>query len=206
MTMMNKTKLVIFDLDETIVHNQIPFAEMRERIMKRLGISTTPPHLFEFLRGLGDDALKILQEEEIRRAKSAEVDPEFDRILKFLKERKIKVAVLTRNSRAAAEIALGDYVKKIDALLCRDDGLPPKPAPDGVIYLLNRFSASPEGCIMVGDYDYDIMAARRAGCIAVRLGEGNGDLHISSLSELIPLLTSLNTRLQRGKGYEFKRN
>ncbi len=186
-----RIRLVIFDLDETIVINRIPFAEMRSRILKEINMSANPPHLYEFLRDLNPSYLKILEREEIRRAENSYVHPAFDEVLRFLRNENIKVAVLTRNSRRAAEIALGDYLQRIDALVTRDDTFPPKPSPDAILYLINRFSSTPSETIVVGDYDYDIQAGRAAGCITVRIGKGEADYVIGDLSELIPLLSGL---------------
>ncbi|NPA75466.1 MAG: HAD family hydrolase [Euryarchaeota archaeon] len=184
-------RLVIFDLDETVVHNTVPFSEIRKRIMNEINCDESPPHLYEFLKEKGEEYLKILEREEIRRAKSATVDPEFPAIVEWLKSRGINVAILTRNSRRAAELALSEYINKIDALICRDDGFPPKPAPDAVFYLMHRFSANPDETVVVGDYDYDIEAGRRAGCITVRIGTGEADFSIDSLNELKSIVSPL---------------
>ncbi len=188
---MANIRLVIFDLDETIVKNTIPFSEIREKVLSAVGSRENPAHLYEFIRDNYPDYLPILEHEEINRAKSAYVDPVFEEILKFLRDNGINVAVLTRNSRKAALIALGDYAGRIDALITRDDGFPPKPAPDAIFYLMGRFSSTPSSTIMVGDYDYDIEAGKLAGCITVRIGKGDGDYVISSLKEVIKIISDI---------------
>ncbi len=184
-------RLVIFDLDETVVINRVPFYEMRERILEEVGVSADPPHLYEFLRSMGPQYIRILEREEIRRAQNSYVHPAFDGILDFLRGRGVKIAILTRNSRKAAETALGDYINRIDALVTRDDPFPPKPSPEPVIYLMRRFSSSPPETVVVGDYDYDVQAGRAAGCITVRIGSGDADYVIGDLSEILPLFDTL---------------
>ncbi len=181
-------KLVIFDMDDTIVHNSIPFSYMRERILRELKIDNAPQHLYEFLRDIGAHALAVLEREELKRAKTSFVDKDLDFVLMSLKKRGIKVAILTRNTLKAAKVALGKRADEFDAIVGRDSGFRPKPAPDGVIYLMNRFGTKPWETLMVGDYDYDIEAGKRAGCITVRIGNGEADFNIKNLKEILRIV------------------
>ena len=184
-----RIKLVIFDLDETIVENTIPFSEMRERILGEMGVKDAPRHLYEFLKAKGEEYLKLLEREEIRRAKKARIMSSLPRVLEYLNEMGIKKAVLTRNSKKATMIALGDYAKKFDAIITREDEFEPKPSDEGVRYLLEKFNAMPKECIMVGDYDYDIIAGRRAGCITVGVRMDKGDYRVEEVGDLISLIS-----------------
>ncbi len=184
-------KLVIFDLDDTIVENTIPFSEMRERILNEMGIEEAPRHLYEFLKGKGEEYLKLLEREEIRRAKKARIASSLPSVLEFLKERGIKKAVLTRNSKKATMIALGDYAREFDAIITREDEFEPKPSDEAVNYLLNKFNVSREECMVVGDYDYDIIAGKRAGCITVGVRMDKGDYRIEDIGGLVELISML---------------
>ncbi len=187
----SKIRLVIFDLDETVVHNTIPFSEMRRRIMHEIGCNENPPHLYEFLKEMGGEYLAILEREEIRRAQSATVDPAFPEIADFLHAHGCRVAILTRNSRKATLIALGEYASLADMIICRDDGFLPKPSPEAALHMLSHFEISAEKCIMVGDYLYDVQTGKAAGCITVKIGDGDADFTITTLRELLPLLEKI---------------
>ncbi|ADD08079.1 HAD family hydrolase [Candidatus Aciduliprofundum boonei] len=189
-------KLVIFDLDDTIVENTIPFSEMRERILNEMGIEDAPKHLYEFLKARGEEYLKLLEREEIKRAKKARIASSLPSVLEFLKERGIKKAVLTRNSKKATIIALGDYVKEFDAIITREDEFEPKPSDEAVNYLLKKFNVSKDECIVVGDYDYDIIAGKRAGCITVGVRMGKGDYRIEDIRELVELISMLENDIR----------
>ncbi len=184
-------KLVIFDMDETIVRNEIPFFEMRERIMKEIGSDENPPHLYEFLKSRGNKYVEILKREEIRRAKNSHVDKDLEYVLRELKNMNVRVAILTRNCREATFIALGKFAELFDSIITREDGFPPKPAPDAVVYLMSRFKSRGSETMVVGDYDYDMDAGSKAGCITVRLGDGYGDYKISRLRDIIKILEEL---------------
>ncbi len=43
------------------------------------------------------------------------------------------------------------------------DHFPAKPAPDALLHIMERYSLDPDGSIMLGDRDIDILAARNAG-------------------------------------------
>ncbi len=181
-------KLVIFDLDETIVENAIPFSEMRERILRRIGSEEKPRHLYEFLKAKGERYLQLLEKEEIRRAKKAKVVKSLPQILEYLDKNGIRKAVLTRNSKRATMIALGDYARYFDAIITRDDGFEPKPSDEAIRYLLEKFGVNSGECVVVGDYEYDIIAGKKAGCITVGIKLDEGDYRIENLEELLTLL------------------
>jgi len=185
-------KLVIFDLDETIVENRIPFSEMRERILKEMGVKDAPRHLYEFLKARGEEYLKLLEREEIRRAKKAKIVDSLPRVLDYLEKRGIKKAVLTRNSKKATMLALGNYAERFDAIITREDEFEPKPSEEAVKYLLDKFGVKSQECIVVGDYDYDITAGRRAGCITVGVRMDKGDYRVEDIGELIALISRLS--------------
>ncbi len=181
-------KLVVFDLDDTIIVNEIPFSQIRERIFRKIGVKDGPKHLYEFLRDLGDEYVKLLEKEEIWRARESRIHPSLPEILKYLDSKGIKKVVLTRNSRRAAEIALGEYISKFDCVITRDDGFEPKPSPDALLYLLKKFDVRGEECLVVGDYLYDMESGKRAGCITVCIGDWDADYKIKNLGELLKIL------------------
>ncbi len=188
-------KLVIFDLDDTIVVNTMPFSEMRERILKKIGRTDGPKHLYEFLKAMGEDYVKILEEEEIKRARRAKIHPALPKILDYLDSRGIKKSVLTRNCREAALIALGSWASKFDMVLTRDDDFAPKPSPEAVMHILEKLNVRPEECLMVGDYLYDMQAGKSAGCLTACIGEWDADFHLKSLEDLLNILERLITDL-----------
>ena len=97
------------------------------------------------------------------------------------------------HSKKAALLALGKYVSLFDDIITRDDGFEPKPSADAIIHLLKKYGVKGENCIVIGDYEYDIIAGKNAGCITVRVGEGSGDYRISKIDELLNLLNELNS-------------
>lgn len=65
----------------------------------------------------------------------------------------------------------------------------PKPAPDGMVEILEHFSCSPSEAIYIGDSIIDQMHAEASGVrlIAFRNKELQADFHVNSFSEILNL-------------------
>lgn len=50
--------------------------------------------------------------------------------------------------------------------VCPQQGFPRKPAPDMLLYLMERYHLSPERCMMIGDRPLDVQAGRSAGMLS----------------------------------------
>ena len=66
----------------------------------------------------------------------------------------------------------------------------PKPAPDGVLYLLDKYGLKKEETLMVGDRELDVMAGKNAGtygCLFTKEKEieTNADFVIRDISEIL---------------------
>lgn len=91
-----------------------------------------------------------------------------------------RAAVVTSDDRAPtdrtlAHLGLGDL---LDAVVCADDGLPTKPAPDAVTHVCVSHAIDPSRVAVIGDSPADIEMGRRAGAaltIGVRTGIGSDD-------------------------------
>jgi HAD superfamily hydrolase (TIGR01509 family) len=156
---------VIFDLDGTLVDSGLDFDQMRREM--RL-----PPRqpILEAIAQLpaeeGRRCLEILRRHEMEGAARATPMPDVDRLLSLLAQRGLRRAVLTRNSREAALSCLERLCVLFDLLLAREDG-PPKPDPLGIIKICQAWQSDPSEVAMIGDYRFDLEAARSAGARAV---------------------------------------
>ena len=108
-----------------------------------------------------------------------------------------RIAVATSDDRDPTERALAalDVADAIDAIVCADDGVEVKPAPDMVLYLCTALGVTPERTAVVGDSPADLRMARAAGAglsIGVLTGVGAridlaplADAVIDSVGELL---------------------
>ena len=118
-------------------------------------------------------------------------------LLAHLTALEIPIGILTRNIREVVETFARTFSFRFQAIYTREDG-PHKPAPDGVLALCARLGAPPAETLTVGDYKFDVLAGRAAGCRTVLLHAeplspaehadwGTPDLVVASLRELLPI-------------------
>jgi len=182
-------KAVIFDLDETLIHSNINFRKMKERVISfleergvskgLLGLNMLNVEItrkaIEDLKRKGLPAAKIkvilrkvneiMNETELESLSGARPVEGAAETLRALKERGVKVGVMTRSCREYAERALSKFGLKryVDAVSARDDVEKPKPNPQHADHILKLLKADAESSVLVGDHWLDGVCARRAG-------------------------------------------
>ncbi len=204
-------RAVLFDFDGTLtLPGHLDFAEIRRAIGCPPGAS-----LLGHIESLDDSAAReraseILDRFETEAAERSEEDPDAARVVRFCRERGLRLGIITRNSRRSLErsfegfssIALDDF----EAVLTRDDPIEVKPAPDGVLHLCSALGIEAAEAAVVGDFIYDIEAGTRAGALTIfydsnperNFAAPQADYTISRLGELAELL-SLHLPLPAGK-------
>ncbi len=193
-------RAVIFDIDGTLVDsfeayyevfNQgiavlgagpVARAVLRENLAKGLGLREI---LQNVLATPVDDVTYEACREEIHSLfKQVELEgvklfPGTEELFKHLVGKGIKIGIATGRTSSPEDewlrfrrLGLDSY---ISALVTSREIEHRKPAPDVIIECARRLKVSTENCIVVGDTEPDIMAARRAGAIAVAVTTGHED-------------------------------
>lgn len=103
--------------------------------------------------------------------------------LRRLRAAGLRIALITTDERTSTEQALAKLglAPLIDAMVCGDDGMPLKPAPDAALEVCRRLGVSPGAAIMVGDTIADMDMARRAD-VARTIGVASGALSAEALA------------------------
>lgn len=103
--------------------------------------------------------------------------------LQRLHDAGLRVALVTTDERSSSEEGLTKLglAPLIDAMVCGDDGIPHKPAPDAALEVCRRLGVAPGSAIMVGDTIADMTMARRAG-LARAIGVASGALSAEALA------------------------
>lgn len=193
-------RAVIFDLDGTLTEPLLDF----EAIRREIGIAPGLP-ILEALEGR-DQAFRewaegILRRHELDAIAAATLADGCVELLALLEARGIPTAILTRNMREAVDAFIRRFGFHFRAVFTREDG-PPKPSPRGALALCEALGFPGAQTLAVGDYKYDVIAARGAGCRTALVRHpppldldewGTPDLVVSSLRELLPLWATTAT-------------
>jgi len=149
-------RLVVFDLDGTLVEFNIPV----ERIKSLLGIKGSI--LEEIMRSENaPEMLEILERHEVESARNSRLYPGVREFLELLDEHGVVTALYTRNSWKSVRINLKKHRLSFDYVFTREDDVKPSPLP--ILHLMEEVNASRNDTAMVGDYLFDYQTARNAG-------------------------------------------
>jgi HAD superfamily hydrolase (TIGR01509 family) len=193
-----KIKAVIFDLDGTITEPYLNFDKIREEI----GLAADAGPLLEAMEMMNPAERKkteeILYKYEQAAIEHSTLNKGASETLKQLRQMKIHIGVLTRNTRSNASAVAKKHNIKFDAIVDRDDG-PVKPDPFGVKRLCEHFKVNPQQTLVVGDYLFDLQCAKAAGAIAILMKNSEkseqfprfADFTIDSLTEIIDIINKI---------------
>jgi len=193
-------KAVIFDLDGTLVVSTVDFMKFRKRLldyvkskgadMKDYDLSQMIVVMIskfeaemrrkkvpeETIQKYLEEIEQFLNEIELERIDETVPMPGAEEILRALREKGVKVGVLTRGCPAYAERALeiSRLGKYIDAVVARDrrSGISPKPSVQSAEAILRKLGVGRDEAIMVGDYSIDFICARDSGIRFIGLSSG----------------------------------
>ncbi|MDD5010672.1 MAG: HAD family hydrolase [Phycisphaerae bacterium] len=192
-----KIKAVIFDLDGTITQPYLDFDKIRVEI----GLAADSGPLLEVMEKMTPAQRKraeeILYKYEQLAIEHSALNKGAAETLDWLRNKKIHIGVLTRNTRLNTSAVAKKHNIEFDAVVDRHDG-PVKPDPFGVQKLCKHFNIQPQEAIVVGDYLFDLQSAKAAGAIAVLMKNSEksqqfadwADYTIDSLTKIIDIIES----------------
>ena len=185
------TKTVLFDMDGVLIdatewHYEalnesleiFGFSIPRDEHLNRFNGMTTRTKL-EILsaeknlpRGLHSIISDVKQDRTLRiAAKMCFPNASHLILLSSLKERDIKVGVVTNSIRLTSEFMLeyAGLTKYLDVLITNEDVDSPKPAPDGYRLAMKKLESLPGDTVVIEDGDHGIAAAISAGARVVKV-------------------------------------
>lgn len=186
---------VLFDLDGTLADSRLEFSAMC--IEANLPVGTP---LLEYLIALGDcdesrNLQSIIERHEMAGAHRAKWIAGAEVMVNRLFDAGVPMAIVTRNMRSAAELMVAKLEIPISLLITREDCLP-KPDPEGLLRVSERWDMPASALAYVGDYKYDMLAASNAGMLGVLLQNGRNaefadlaGVAITEFDELLPYLS-----------------
>jgi phosphoglycolate phosphatase len=212
-------KAMVFDFDGTLAVLTIDFGLMRRRVlewMKAYGIGEERIHekylleIIEEVRHLMveekrakeaekffDGAHQILKEVELEAAAGGKLIPGSKGVLLSLREKGVKVGIVTRNCEDAVRRVFPDLDAYCDVFVSRDGVRKVKPHPDHLTSVMKALRVSGAEAVMVGDHVLDILAGKKVGMKTVGVLTGyikreefekaGADYILSSVSEIYRL-------------------
>lgn len=178
-------KAMIFDFDGTLAVLNINFNLMKERVlqwMKGFGLEEErikEKYLLEIIEEVRhlmveekrvkeaetffDGAHQILKEVELEAAAGGKLIPGSKEVLRSLREKGVKVGIVTRNCEDAVRRVFPDMDAYCDVFVSRDGVKKVKPHPDHLTSVMRSLQVSGDETVMVGDHVLDILAGKKVG-------------------------------------------
>ena len=177
-------RAVIFDFDGTLAVLNIDFSSMRERIfdlMRHYGIeekTIQEKYLLEIIDEVYEmlweknpsgaetfyhESHHILHEVEMKAAEKGGLIPGTESTLEGLREKGIKVGIITRNCEDAVRKVFPYIDDFCDVFVSRNSVKKVKPHPDHLTHVMESLKISEKEAMMVGDHMIDIQAGKRVG-------------------------------------------
>lgn len=194
---LQRCKYWIFDLDGTLTQPVHDFTFIRkeldippdEDILSHLAFLSEP------LRSRKIERLDQLEHFYALQTKSA---AGVYSLIELLTQKQCKLGIVTRNTKVFTQLSLSVLQLQShfsdDYIIGRDEALP-KPEPHGIQKIISQWGIPASDAVMVGDYKYDLLAGRAAGCCTAHVSENDGlqwpeltDYRFKSLVELFDLL------------------
>jgi HAD superfamily hydrolase (TIGR01549 family) len=171
-------KAVIFDLDQTLIDSKDAHLASMVNSLEREGWPTKIKWLYGMTaEGILKYNFTDMPEETVRKIvahkriilknylNKVKVLSGAVELLRFLKENKIKVVLITNNTHREIYELLDtlDIRKYFDILVGIEDTDEPKPSPHPIIKAIEQLRMPLEEILYIGDSDTDIEAAKAAG-------------------------------------------
>ncbi len=181
---------VIFDWDGILADTKLDFSSVRKKYFggtRRLPLLESAPLLDEPTRSEYLDAIKA---EEMRGAEFSVPVEGARETVEFLNDQNVPWCVLSRNCRESIDLAAEKTGFTLPEHVFSREAEHVKPDPRAMLDAACAIGVPPKNCLVVGDYLYELLAARRAEmrCVLVR---ENDPASASLADACYPTMTAL---------------
>ena len=180
----HRTKLVLFDLDGTLIDTAPDFLESLNNVLRKhnkdsVSMDEIRPHISEGTSKLIKLFFKInendisfnlyknqfLLEYELNLTNNSNLFEGMSDFIKFLDKESIQYGVVTNKYYKYAQPILDSFLelKNMKVLICPDHVNNSKPDPEGILQACKKLDINPENAIYLGDHLNDIKAGICAG-------------------------------------------
>ena len=194
-------KAVLFDFDGTLTK---PGALNFPRLKETIGCPANVPVL-EFTEDLPtlsqrNKALEHLERFEKEAAVRSVPNTGAQKLIHFLRSKKIGIGIITRNTLSSIERALQNFedidISHFDVIVSRETPGRPKPSGDGIILATETLNVDVKQILMVGDsIDRDIHPAAKLGLNTAlakygqrEYGKGEADYELRDIRDVLSIV------------------
>lgn len=181
MISLEKKKVIVFDLDGTIVKLAVDWDHLKKRLTERYNEvyreSCEFIHIsacLDYVVNQNDETelqnfFKLIEEHEIKRIKDNKNIEEtiffLNNLRKFDVPKDTNIAVLSLNTRKTIieSLKLAGIYEKIGFIVGREDVRKWKPNPDGLFKIRDYYNVSEDDMIYIGDLEKDVTTGKNAG-------------------------------------------
>ncbi len=150
---------VIFDMDGTLTHLNLPFDEIRKalEIKERFILEA----ILNSNKEERQKKFEILKRFEIEAARKSRLSDGVFELMEFLDDNGIKKGIVTRNCLESVLIFTEKFDIEFDYIVSREVA-PPKPSPLAMIRAIIEAKSRPDRSISIGDFKFDILSGKLA--------------------------------------------
>ena len=203
MSKKTSNKIIIFDLDGTLIHSLPDMSIAMNKTLKHFKLRTlSEEKLQEFV---GEGMLKL--SENVLKFSGADLDlidnffsmyrkeysenpynlttlmPGVKDSLKYLLDKNVHINICTNKRQHVAEkiLKLMNLSDNFDFIVGANENVPLKPHRQMIDFICNQYNSNENEFIMVGDTNVDIMAAKNAGISSIIVDGGYTNKDCKSL-------------------------
>ena len=192
----------IWDLDGTLLHSYGVITESLAAALAEKGLKPDPEQILQKVKkesvtaciresaektGESPEALMALYRQKCAgRNQSITLTEGAAETLEVLKKAGARHFVYTHRGSSTHGILRRLGIEDcFEDIVTHGDGFAPKPAPDGVLYLMQKYHLDPENTYYVGDRKLDVLCAKNAGVKSILFLEEGSCVEPTGLEDLV---------------------
>ncbi len=183
----------IFDLDGTVVENAYDWPRIKAALGS--GDHSILAWLEELAEPERSEKRTMLEEFEAEQTALSKLRDGIPGLLAFLKERAVRTALVTNNTRRNTESMISRFGLAFDLVMTRETRLW-KPSGAPFLEVLRLFEVEADRCCVIGDTHYDLEAARDAGIATVFMISDRPEIFAGHSVEVFGTVKALRERIE----------